>query len=293
MGLKHGHEAGGPGSLPMTAEHDHNDYSIMSYRRFENGPTTGTISETVGRPQTLMMYDILALQTMHGANYTANGTDTVYTFSPTNGQMFVNGVGQGLPGNGAANRIYRTVWDGGGADEYDLSNYSTNLLIDLTPGGKSTFSAAQLAVVDTSNGQTATGNLFNALLFEGNTASIVENATGGSGNDNIKGNQANNRLEGNLGADVLDGGTGADTMVGGQGNDTYVVDNAGDVVTENAAEGTDLVQTGLASYALKANVENLTGTSGAGQSLAGNVLNNVITGAGGNDIIEGLGGPTR
>ena len=38
---------------------------------------------------------------------------------------------------------------------------------------------------------------------------------------------------------VNDGGAGADTMIGGAGNDTYVVDNAGDVVTENANEGTD------------------------------------------------------
>ena len=57
---------------------------------------------------------------------------------------------------------------------------------------------------------------------------------------------------------MLDGGAGADTMIGGAGNDTYVVDNAGDVVIENAGEGTDTVQRVDHTYPLAANVENLT-----------------------------------
>jgi Ca2+-binding RTX toxin-like protein len=40
-------------------------------------------------------------------------------------------------------------------------------------------------------------------------------------------------------AQSLDGGPGADTMIGGRGPDGYVVDNTGDVVIENANEGTD------------------------------------------------------
>ena len=46
-------------------------------------------------------------------------------------------------------------------------------------------------------------------------------------------------------------------MIGGLGDDTYYVDNAGDIVTEVAGEGTDSVLSSI-SYTLGANVENLT-----------------------------------
>ena len=79
-------------------------------------------------------------------------------------------------------------------------------------------------------------------------------------------------------------------MAGGTGNDIYYVDNAGDVVTENASEGTDEVRTTLMSYTLAANVENLTGLSASGQTLTGNGLDNIITGNSGNDTLDGGAG---
>ena len=114
----------------------------------------------------------------------------------------------------------------------------------------------------------------------------AERMSGGSGDD---------ALSGGAGGDALVGGTGADTMRGGAGDDVYYVDNAGDVVDENGASGTDVVRTNLASFNLQSanvqgSVENLIGTSGMGQALTGNALANIITGGWGGDTLSGGGG---
>ena len=68
-----------------------------------------------------------------------------------------------------------------------------------------------------------------------------------------------------------------------------MVDNTGDVVTENANEGTDTVQAAV-TYTLAANVENLTLTGTGTINGTGNALDNVIIGNSGNNILAGLGG---
>jgi serralysin len=246
VGLKHGHDNDRPGPTTDLLPDELNsfEFSVMTYHRYVGDEAPFNDTEEGSFPQSLMMLDIAAIQYMYGANFNTNSGNTVYTFSTTTGEMFVDGVGQGMP---QANRIFRTIWDGNGVDTYDLSNYTTNLEIDLAPGGWSNFNSDQLALLNITNDIHARGNVFNALQYNGDPRSLIENATGGSGNDTIRGNAANNTLIGNagaddlfgldggdalsggLGADHLDGGNGADLLVGGAGND-QLTGGAGDDV---------------------------------------------------------------
>ncbi len=220
LGLKHGHVNSVYGAQLSTR--DSIEYSVMTYRSYVGASTAGGYTaEFGGFPQTLMQDDIAALQYMYGANYTYNSGDTVYHWSPTTGEMFVNGVGQGAPSD---NRIFMTIWDGGGTDTYDFSNYSTNLTINLDPGGwSSTSNDSQYQrpnLAETISGtRLPQGNIANARLYQNNTASLIENAIGGSGNDDIWGNNGNNHLIGGSGDDRIGGFAGIDTILGGEGND--------------------------------------------------------------------------
>lgn len=116
--------------------------------------------------------------------------------------------------------------------------------------------------------------------------------TGLGGNDRLFGFGGNDLLDGGDGSDIIDGGTGADTMTGGVGDDFYILDNTGDVVTELAGEGSDLVFTFI-NYVLPTNVERLAVYDRASTfavNLTGNALDNEITGNDGANVIDGGAG---
>jgi Ca2+-binding RTX toxin-like protein len=164
----------------------------------------------------------------------------------------------------------------------------TDNVENLTYTGTGSFAGTGNALSNTITGgpgnDSLSGGDGNDILHGGNGA---DSLSGGTGNDKLYGEGGNDSLTGGDGNDTLDGGTGADVMAGGLGNDTYVVDNALDVVKENAGEGSDTIKTTLTSYILPANVESLIYTGAGSFTGTGNALGNIITGGPGNDVLNG------
>ncbi len=279
VGLKHGHELDPAGAYQdvygvLPPEHDSSEWSLMTYHSYLGGGLDYTISEGSGN-QTYMIDDIAALQYLYGANFNTNAGNTVYTWSPTTGETFIDGVGQGAS---SANKVYEAIWDGGGIDTYDLSNYSTNLVVDLNPGEWSTFSPNQLADLDNAapGVHLAVGNVANAYLYNDDPRSLIENAIGGSGNDTLIGNQVNNMLAGGAGNDTMDGGAGSDTASYADATGAVTVSLAISTAQNTIGAGTDTLT----------NIENLTG-SALNDTLTGNASANILSGLAGNDTLNG------
>jgi serralysin len=289
LGLKHGHSItantpDGAEEVALPSKKDSMEYSVMTYRSYVGASTSGGYTnETFGYAQTYMMLDIRALQEMYGADFTTNSGKTVYKWKPGSGDTMVNGDVAIEPG---ANRIFATIWDGGGKDTYDLRSYTSDVMIDLRPGKHSKFSDTQTA--NLGDGNFSRGNIFNALKFNGDERSLIENALGGKGNDKITGNDIDNKLIGKKGNDtlkgldgddVLKGSAGDDTLFGGQGDDTLNGGTGND--TLNGGPGTDVLLGNKGSDTLK-------GGSGIDTIRGGNG-SDTITGSQGDTIFGGNG----
>ena len=237
LGLKHGHQSQN-GFAALPAEYDSLEYSLMTYRSFKGGEIRGYTYSDWSAPQTYMMADIAALQKLYGADFRTNGGNTVYSWSEASGDTLVDGE-VGIDAGGS--EIFATIWDGGGRDTYDLSSYASDLVIDLGAGGHSSFGGAQLASLG--YGNHASGNIYNALLYKGDRRSLIENATGGAGDDAMTGNVVGNALVGGAGDDSLSGLNGADTLSGGEGADTLDGGDGKDLLRGDA--GDDVMTGGM------------------------------------------------
>ncbi len=239
LGLKHPHNKSGVFNL-LPKQWDSVEFTVMSYQSYVGSGRAGYKLKDGNYPRTYMVLDILALQYLYGADFGFNGGDTVYRYNPN------------------TNVVFETIWDGGGTDTYDFSNYRAAVKIDLRPGQGSILAADQLAVLngqDVDNGAKpikASASVYNAFLFNGDLRSLIENANGGSGDDHIVGNQIANTLDGNGGRDTAKGAGGDDIVIGRAGNDELFGEDGDDTLDGGA--GGDLLNGGpgrdLAGYIL-------------------------------------------
>ncbi|WP_066480530.1 MULTISPECIES: beta strand repeat-containing protein [unclassified Sphingomonas] len=219
--------------------------------------------------------------------------------------------------------------DGAAGDDSIDGGAGTDTLIggtgnDTLNGGadNDTYTVADAGDVIVESSTGGANDVVNASVsYVLNSGAWVEtlNLTG-TGNNFVIGNQFAQTLNGNAGNNVLDGGrntaqpTLGDTLVGGAGDDVYAIRNPGDVVTELAGGGTDIVYIdadalqaagqAIATYALTAGtaVETLSAANQSGtqalvltgnaldQTVVGNFGANTLSGGGGNDTLIGLGG---
>ena len=169
---------------------DSEQYSVMSY--FQAHATEKHAPHSYA--DTLMMYDIFAVQQLYGVNHDTRAGNDTYGFHSTVG--------------GAYDFTTNTdpllcIWDGAGKDTLDLSGFKGHQVIDLHAGMFSDVGGFK-------------GNLSIALGCD------IENAIGGMGSDTMYGNGLNNGLKGGKGADVLAGDAGNDKLSGNGGADGFV-----------------------------------------------------------------------
>jgi len=181
-----------------------------------------------------------------------------------------NNISNLITGNSLANIIYSgtagkdTLVGGTGADTYLIDHTGVTIIEN---GGEG------VDHIETTVSFTMSSNIEDMIL----TGTAAINGIGNSGQNIITGNSKNN---------ILNAGTaGVDHLTGGKGNDTYIIDHSSVNITENAGEGTDLVQINL-NYTLGSDLENLTLT-GTALTAEGNTLSNIIIGNTSDNFING------
>ncbi|HEY9690859.1 MAG TPA: putative Ig domain-containing protein, partial [Oculatellaceae cyanobacterium] len=218
------------------------------------------------------------------------GTDAAESFTTTSAQDTINAAGgNDTVTSSVANLQQNDALDGGtGIDTFVLTGGSSSDTISITATNTTNqlISGIPGAVLKNLENFDLSGFAGKATITGGTAADILISGVG------------NDTLNGGAGNDSLIGGAGADTMIGGTGNDAYYVDNLADSISENANEGTDIVDSTI-SFTLANNVENLalqgtTAINGTGNDLnntiTGNSAANILTGGAGTDILNGGAG---
>ena len=309
LGLEHPGDYNGVANYFPDAEflQDTARYTVMSYfdadedgsgtsHWFYNGVDFDWIY-----PQTLMIYDILAMTegnfagkfTGYGSNLTTRNTATIYGYNVSAG---INEV-YDFDSNGSP---VLTIYDAGGTDTIDLSGdiISQTTIITYNSSGGSITNAEDrtTSVIDLREGEyssthgmtnnigiafgtvieNAVGTMFDDTMHGNN---VANNLRGGAGDDTLKGWGGNDRLIGGVGGDVLDGGTGVDTVDYSGSTEGVKVR----FIVNRLAEGGDAAGDTYVA------IENAVGSNLRDYILGSSDANNLVGGLGNDQIIGGAG----
>jgi serralysin len=324
LGLEHPHE--NYDNDVMSLSIDALKYSIMSYRDYVGDDIDG-VGENFF-PTTPMLYDVLALQALYGANWNYRSGNDTYSWAP-----------------GA--KVFETIWDGGGIDTLSAANQTRDVELHLTSGVFSKIGSPMwdehawvrdnLVIAFNATIENATGSNHDDSIFGSAAGNIL---VGGPGNDTMRGSEwadrdavDNDTIYGGSGGDFMAGHNGNDVMHGEEGNDFVIGDggndslsggNGNDIV--NGGPGNDILMGGLgndtlnggggfdeAAYAAATapinvdlslsagratgahgmdklrGIEKVTGSAFA-DTLTGDANANVLSGGPGNDVLRGGAG---
>ena len=269
-------------AVNSTVEHDDWDADLGQRRKLRFTRSVGNIV------MDLNDVNVVIVNALGGADKITVGNMTGTDVSEVSINLGVNGVGDGNVDSVVVNAT-------GDNDIIQITGSGTG----YTVTGASTF--LSVLVSEAQDQLTVNGlggdDFISASAMSATARMILD---GGDGNDTVIGSAAADTLIGGNGNDYLIGqggddtlidGSGLNTLQGGTGNDRYAVQSVNDTVFELAGEGTDEVQTFLASYALRPNVENLVFVNGTfSHTGVGTFEDNRFTGASGNDTFTGGGG---
>lgn len=178
------------GNTPVTSlpsGHDQQRFTIMSYNfsEWSDGFTTQYMTVPV---IDLQIYDIATLQYIYGqhSSYNSGNTSYNYTQFPTLSP--------------STDPRQWSLWDGGGIDVIDASDFSNGVYIDLRPGHFSSI-GADVGVLVQNTGVSSFGKLNFSIAF----GADIEQGAGSSGNDFLVGNIHSNVILGNDGDDHIYG----------------------------------------------------------------------------------------
>ena len=273
LGLKHPHDGQFGGRYVLDAQEDSIQTSVMSYRDVVGAEARP--SGVGSYPSTPMLNDIAAMQHLYGANTQFNAGNTVYRWTSQTADP-------------DQTDIFATIWDAGGVDTIDWSNHASAATINLKAGSWSKL-GNPLRLAD---GSAEPNTLALAYAYKneaGAVINLIENAIGGSGNDDIDGNGVANTLRGRAGADRLSGKGGNDVLIGGPGNDRENGDAGADYAYGGG--GNDVLSGGAGNDVLlgEAGADTLYGGAGF-DYLYGGDGTDVGVGDGGTDVLYGEAG---